>query len=120
VALQLGKEGASLVLHGVESTEQLQQAANLIMKEGGVPAGNILQVVGDMEDEQVPEKIISETVAKFGRIDVLVRLCFSRADTGTGHSRPARAVLGVRPVPVVPSGGGLCPGVPSGGLPSAL
>ncbi len=60
-----------MVIHG-QDVERLQQTASLIMK-AGVRGENILQVVGSMEDEHTPERIVSETIAKFKRIDVLVR-----------------------------------------------
>ena len=39
-----------------------------------MPEARILKVIGSMEDPATPEKIVKETVKKFGKIDVLVRI----------------------------------------------
>jgi hypothetical protein len=46
------------------------------LKELGLGDEKILVVVGSMECPETPAKIIDATVAKFGRIDVLVLLTF--------------------------------------------
>jgi hypothetical protein len=38
----------------------------------GVPGGRVLKVIGSMEAREMPEKIINASLARFGRIDVLV------------------------------------------------
>jgi hypothetical protein len=38
----------------------------------GVPKGRVLKVLGTLENREMGEKIINDTLAKFGRIDVLV------------------------------------------------
>lgn len=44
---------------------------------GGTPAERILKVLGPMENEEVPERIVKDTLNKFGRIDVLVGVILS-------------------------------------------
>lgn len=39
----------------------------------GIPEKRILSVIGSMEDPKTAERIVEETVKKFGQIDVLVR-----------------------------------------------
>uniref|UniRef100_A0A915DQZ4 Uncharacterized protein n=1 Tax=Ditylenchus dipsaci TaxID=166011 RepID=A0A915DQZ4_9BILA len=71
-AVSFGQEGALLVIHGQDyETEELKKTENLL-KEAGVPADHILKLFGQMEDQATQEKIVNETIKKFGRIDVLV------------------------------------------------
>uniref|UniRef100_A0A915DQY5 Uncharacterized protein n=1 Tax=Ditylenchus dipsaci TaxID=166011 RepID=A0A915DQY5_9BILA len=67
-ALEFGKEGASVVIHG-QSIERLQQT-KVLLKEAGVSEDKILVVVGSMDQPGTPTKIINETIKKFGKIDV--------------------------------------------------
>jgi NAD(P)-dependent dehydrogenase (short-subunit alcohol dehydrogenase family) len=68
--LAFGREGASVTIHG-RNPEGLAETEKFL-KEAGVPSERILTVTGAVDEETVPAKIIDETVAKFGRIDVLV------------------------------------------------
>lgn len=49
----------------VQETEEMLRAV-------GVSPNRILRVVGSMEDDETPQRIIDMTMEKFGRIDVLV------------------------------------------------
>jgi len=69
-AVEFGKEGAKVVIHG-QNVDRLNKTASLLL-EAGVPAENILKVIGPMEDPNTPSEIIKQTVDKFGQIDVLV------------------------------------------------
>jgi len=69
-ALEFGKQGASVVIHG-QNKERLNEVV-AELKINGVDDSRILAVVGSMEDDTTPKKIISETINKFGKIDVLV------------------------------------------------
>ena len=70
VLLGFAKEGASVVIHGVN--QQRLNDTEALLKSNGIPESRFLTVQGEVQDEKVQEKIINDTVAKFGRIDVLV------------------------------------------------
>jgi len=69
-ALLFGKEGALLTIHG-QDVDRLNKTEQLL-REIGVPPQNIAKVIGSMEDESTPAKIVDETIKKFGKIDVLI------------------------------------------------
>lgn len=69
-ALRFAKEGATLTLTG-RNSEALAKLVTECTKTG-LAQDKILTVQGDIVDEKVREKIINETVNKFGRIDILV------------------------------------------------
>uniref|UniRef100_A0A915DQ83 Uncharacterized protein n=1 Tax=Ditylenchus dipsaci TaxID=166011 RepID=A0A915DQ83_9BILA len=77
-AVAFGQEGAILVIHG-QNEERISKTESLL-KEAGVPADHILKVFGSMQEQSTQEKIVNETVKKFGKIDVLVN------NAGTGHN----------------------------------
>ena len=52
------------------------QKTEKMILAGGTPQGRVLKVLGSMEDRKVPEEIIKATLARFGRIDVLV--CYGK------------------------------------------
>uniref|UniRef100_A0A914QAP3 Uncharacterized protein n=1 Tax=Panagrolaimus davidi TaxID=227884 RepID=A0A914QAP3_9BILA len=64
------KEGASVVLHGI-NPERIQQTEKAL-KDAGIPAEKYLIIAGPIEKEEIQQKLIDETIAKFGRLDVLV------------------------------------------------
>ncbi|KAE9555052.1 hypothetical protein FO519_001713 [Halicephalobus sp. NKZ332] len=68
--LAFAKEGAAVVLHGT-SQERIQKTKTLLLEEK-VPENKILVVEGPIENEEIQDKLINETIAKFGKIDVLV------------------------------------------------
>jgi len=70
VLLGFAKEGASVVIHGVN--QQRLHDTEALLKENGIPESRFLTIQGEVQDEKVQEKLINDTVAKFGRIDVLV------------------------------------------------
>ena len=70
VLLGFAKEGASVVIHGVN--QQRLNDTEALLKENNIPESRFLTVQGEVQDEKVQEKIIEETVVKFGRIDVLI------------------------------------------------
>ena len=69
-ALLFALEGASVTIHG-QNADRLKACAEKIMSEG-VPSSRILSVIGSVDDDKVLEKIINDTIQKFGRLDVLV------------------------------------------------
>jgi SOS response regulatory protein OraA/RecX len=42
------------------------------LKQAGVPDSRILSVLGPIEEEKTRQKLVDETVKKFGHLDVLV------------------------------------------------
>uniref|UniRef100_A0A7E4ZY07 NAD(P)-binding protein n=1 Tax=Panagrellus redivivus TaxID=6233 RepID=A0A7E4ZY07_PANRE len=70
VILGFAKEGASVVLHGT-NTERLAEAEK-VLHDAGIPESRILKVQGYLNEDATHDKIINETIARFGKIDVLV------------------------------------------------
>uniref|UniRef100_A0A914P2P1 Uncharacterized protein n=1 Tax=Panagrolaimus davidi TaxID=227884 RepID=A0A914P2P1_9BILA len=68
--LRFGKEGASVVVHG-QSKEKLESVKQDLLK-AGVPESRILVIVGSLEDESLHDRLIDETIKKFGRLDILI------------------------------------------------
>ncbi|KAH7712291.1 short-chain dehydrogenease/reductase-like protein [Aphelenchoides avenae] len=69
-AIEFAKEGASVVIHG-QSEERLNETKKLI-SETGVGDDKIAWVLGPLDEEGTPKKIIDAAVSKFGSIHVLV------------------------------------------------
>uniref|UniRef100_A0AC34RG45 Uncharacterized protein n=1 Tax=Panagrolaimus sp. JU765 TaxID=591449 RepID=A0AC34RG45_9BILA len=70
VILAFAKEGASVVLHGTNGA-RIEETRKLL-EQLGVSEAKLLIVRGDISDENVQDRLIEETVEKFGRIDVLI------------------------------------------------
>uniref|UniRef100_A0A7E4VSS8 Short-chain dehydrogenase/reductase SDR n=1 Tax=Panagrellus redivivus TaxID=6233 RepID=A0A7E4VSS8_PANRE len=68
--LGFAKEGASVVLHGT-NTERLAETEKAL-HDAGIPESRILKVQGYLNEDATHDKIINETIARFGKIDVLV------------------------------------------------
>ncbi|KAK0403233.1 hypothetical protein QR680_016799 [Steinernema hermaphroditum] len=81
IALLLGQQGASVTIHG-RSVEGLQETERLMI-ENGVDADRILIVQGEIESPKTAEKLVEETLKKFGKIDVLVNNAGLGTKTGT-------------------------------------
>ncbi|XP_017044075.1 cyclopentanol dehydrogenase-like [Drosophila ficusphila] len=67
-AVLLAKLGGLLTIVG-RNVDKLKETADQIVAAGGAPA---LQVAADMNNESNVQEIVSATLAKHGRIDVLV------------------------------------------------
>ena len=87
VLLGFAKENASVVIHGVN--QKRLHDTEVLLKENGIPENRFLTVQGEIQDEKVQEKLIEETVAKFGKINVLVN------NTGTGPKGGADDYLSI-------------------------
>lgn len=70
VILTFAKEGASVVLHGTNS-ERIQKTKDLL-QHAGIENEKILVIQGLIQDEQIQNRIIDETIKKFGKLDILV------------------------------------------------
>ena len=70
IAIQLAQYGAHLVITGT-SPKDLQEVANKIEQVSPIKA-TPLQLPGNLLADSFPRKLIEETIAKYGRLDVLV------------------------------------------------
>ena len=71
-ALIFAKDGAQVTITG-RHAERLEETRQQLLK-AGVPAGNINSVVADVTESSGQDQIINSTLAKFGKIDILVRV----------------------------------------------
>jgi 3-oxoacyl-[acyl-carrier protein] reductase len=78
IAKKLAQEGASVVING-RTTEKLKQAEAEIKSFGG----KVLGIQADVSGEEEIKRIVSETVAYFGGIDILVN---NAATVGVGYT----------------------------------
>ncbi len=67
-ALAFGKNGAKVAVHYNRSKSEAENVASAVEKAGG----KAVLVAGDVTDSSVCKKIVDQTVAAFGRIDVLI------------------------------------------------
>ncbi len=67
-ALAFGKNGAKVAVHYNRSKSEAENVASAVEKAGG----KSVLVGGDVTDSAVCKKIVDQTVAAFGRIDVLI------------------------------------------------
>jgi NAD(P)-dependent dehydrogenase (short-subunit alcohol dehydrogenase family) len=67
IALEFGKEGAKVIVTG-KTMEKLERVANEIKKKGG----EALAIAGDVSKIADVDQMVTETVKKFGRLDILV------------------------------------------------
>jgi len=69
IAIQFAQYGAKVAITG-RNVENLSKVAQKISE---VSAGaKPLEIIGDLADDALPQKLINEAVAKFGRLDILV------------------------------------------------
>ncbi|TKR82278.1 hypothetical protein L596_016024 [Steinernema carpocapsae] len=69
-ALLLAQEGASVVIHG-RSKEKIEATEKLLC-DNKVPSNRVLSIRGEIQDEQCQKELLNKTIAKFGKLDVLV------------------------------------------------
>ena len=69
IAQMFSKEGASLVLVDIENARpQLEDVAQAIKRQGG----NAIAIVADATDDAQVNKMVNETIERYGKIDILV------------------------------------------------
>uniref|UniRef100_A0A914YUK7 Uncharacterized protein n=1 Tax=Panagrolaimus superbus TaxID=310955 RepID=A0A914YUK7_9BILA len=68
--LRFAKEGASVVVHG-QSKEKLESVKKDLLGLK-VDESRILVIAGSLEDEATQNRLIDETVKRFGRLDILI------------------------------------------------
>lgn len=77
IAIALAQAGAQVACHG--NMRSPDQTCNTIQNSGGIA----LPVTGDLSQKTTPQKIVGETLNRFGRIDILVN------NAGTIRRSPA-------------------------------
>lgn len=80
IATQLARYGAKVVLTG-RNAEGLEKVASQIA-EISPDVEEPLQVIGLLEDDAFPAKLINETITKFGQLDILVNNAALFSTTG--------------------------------------
>jgi 3-oxoacyl-[acyl-carrier protein] reductase len=68
VALELGRLGAKVAVHGHANAEAAQEIAGRIVKAGGEAA----VVLGDVSQPEEAERIVGEAVQALGGLDILI------------------------------------------------
>ena len=68
IALQFAQYGAQVTITGRDAETLANVGKEIEEKCGHRP----LQIIGDLIDQYLPEKLINETMTKFGRLDFLV------------------------------------------------
>lgn len=83
--MAFAKEGALVVLHGT-NVERIEGAKKLL-EELSITRKRLLIIQGDISDEDVQDRLITETVAKFRKIDILINNAgIGKADGVDFHS----------------------------------
>jgi len=70
-AIEFAKNEAQLTLVG-RNKEALEQTRDMCIKEGKLKGNDIHLVVASLEDVEECKRVVSETIDKFGKLDVLV------------------------------------------------
>ena len=68
IAEEFAKQGAKVTVCG-RNSQDLQKVADNVKN---LSKHEALQIIGDISDEAIQKRIIDETIAKFGKLDVLV------------------------------------------------
>ncbi|KAI6238564.1 hypothetical protein M3Y99_00680100 [Aphelenchoides fujianensis] len=86
-AVLFATEGAAVTIHG-QNEERLKETLAQLKQSGVSIDKKILQVVGPIEKEKTRQKLVDETIKKFGRLDVLVNNAglSHRSDLGDPNS----------------------------------
>uniref|UniRef100_A0A1I7U733 3-oxoacyl-[acyl-carrier-protein] reductase n=1 Tax=Caenorhabditis tropicalis TaxID=1561998 RepID=A0A1I7U733_9PELO len=83
-ALIFAKEGAQVTITG-RHAERLEETKKQILK-AGVAAENINSVVADVTESSGQDHIISTTLSKFGKIDILINNAGANLADGTSNT----------------------------------
>jgi 3-oxoacyl-[acyl-carrier protein] reductase len=76
IALALSDAGAAVVVNGRSDEKSVGAVVGEIVSKGGAA----LAVMADVSDEPAVARLVAETVARFGRIDILVNNAASRPE----------------------------------------
>jgi len=93
IALALAAAGATVVINGRRDQGAVDAVAGEIAALGGVA----LPILADVSDEAAVERLIAATIARFGRLDILINSAAGRPEKALGQMTLAdwRSVLGV-------------------------
>uniref|UniRef100_A0AC34FLM2 Uncharacterized protein n=1 Tax=Panagrolaimus sp. ES5 TaxID=591445 RepID=A0AC34FLM2_9BILA len=69
--LKLAKEGASVILHG-QSKEKLEKVMAELLEVVGKDESKVLVIAGSLEDDATHNRLIDETIKRFGKLDILI------------------------------------------------
>ncbi|MEA2987296.1 MAG: 3-oxoacyl-[acyl-carrier protein] reductase [Alphaproteobacteria bacterium] len=76
-ALALAREGAAVVINARSSRDEAERVAGEVAAAGG----RALVVLADVTDEAAVARMVAETVAAFGRVDILVNNAANRGES---------------------------------------
>ncbi|ULT87629.1 hypothetical protein L3Y34_007057 [Caenorhabditis briggsae] len=68
-AILFAKEGAKVTITG-RNAQRLEETKQEILK-AGIPEDHVLAIVTDLATEEGQDKLINETIKKFGKLDIL-------------------------------------------------
>ncbi|CAI2354387.1 unnamed protein product [Caenorhabditis sp. 36 PRJEB53466] len=83
-AVLFAQDGAQVTITG-RNAERLEETRQQILK-AGVPAGNVNAVVADLTETAGQDLVVSTTLVKFGKIDVLVNNAGANLTDGTANT----------------------------------
>lgn len=84
-AVLLASEGAKVTITGRDSA-RLEETKQAILKEG-VPEANVNAIVVDVTSPDGQDLLISSTVAKFGKLDILINNAGANIPDASGRTR---------------------------------
>jgi len=82
IAIQLAQYGAKVTITGRDSAA-LDRVAKEISKVSAGAEYEPLKIVGNLLDDSLPEKLVTETISRFGRLDILVNNAGGATPNGT-------------------------------------
>jgi 3-oxoacyl-[acyl-carrier protein] reductase len=94
----LAEEGASVVING-RSPEAVKSAESDLRADGL----SVLGVPGSMEDDEIPERLVSRAVQEFGRVDYLVNTVGGAPEAALPRDMRKEAFLGTLAINTWPS-----------------
>ncbi|WP_182865643.1 SDR family oxidoreductase [Rhodopirellula sp. JC639] len=86
IAMELARGGCRIALHANTSVEEAEQAAKQLSKDYQCES---IITQGSLEKDDVPQRLVDETVAAFGRLDILVNSAAIWSPTPIDQVTPA-------------------------------
>lgn len=93
IACALARDGADIAIHAARDRDAAEETARLVKNLGA----NAMVTLGDLADPATAGRVVEETVAKFGRLDILVNNASIRPESSFADMRYEdwRRVLGI-------------------------
>jgi 3-oxoacyl-[acyl-carrier protein] reductase len=93
IALALAAAGAAVAINGRRD----QRAVDAVAGEVAALGGEALPILADVSDQAAVERLIAATIARFGRLDILINNAAGRPEKALGQMTLAdwHSVLGV-------------------------